>query len=377
MPFTQTKAPLILDFETQGTLETISRSRSESQSRVQRASILLRYAQGSSVSEIARSHSMSRSAVNRVVNRALEVGALAALKDLKRSGRPRRLSMEARAWVVALACQKPKELGYPHELWTIDLLVRHVRSHCQEAGHPSLARISGGTISKILSGQRVRAHKVRYYLERRDPDFDRKMVQILHVYKEIELLHEKGEDKLTVVISCDEKPGIQAIESKGPDLAPVPGQYPQLSREFEYIRHGTTSLIAGMDLMSGHVHHLMPDRHRSREFVEFLKLLDQAYPPETKIRLILDNHSAHTSKETRSYLQTVPNRFEFIFTPVHGSWLNLIEGLFSKMARSVLRHIRVSSKQELRQRVAAYLEELNQAPVVFRWKHGLDELRVA
>ena len=368
---------MILDSETRSTLETIARSRSEAQSRVQRASILLRYSEGGSVSAIARDNSLSRSAVNRVVNRALEVGAITALKDLKRSGRPRKLSTEDRAWVVALACQKPKELGYPHELWTIDLLVRHVRSHCQEAGHPSLARISGGTISKILSSQPIRAHKVRYYLARRDPDFDRKMVQILHVYKQIELLRDNGAEELTVVISCDEKPGIQAIESKGPDLAPVPGQHPQLSREFEYIRHGTTSLIAGMDLMTGHVHHLMRDRHRSREFVEFLGILDQAYPPETKIRLILDNHSAHTSKETRSYLQSVPNRFEFIFTPVHGSWLNLIEGLFSKMARSVLRHIRVSGKEELRQRVAAYLEDLNKTPVVFRWKHGLEELKLA
>ena len=315
--------------------------------------------------------------MNRVINRALEVGAIAALDDLARSGRPRKLTQEARVWLVALACQKPKHLGYPHELWTIDLLGRHIRKHCEVAGHPSLSKIAGGTISKILSKHVIRPHKVRYYLERRDPEFDRKMIQILIVYKEIEMLRSEGGSETEVVISCDEKPGIQAIESKGPDLPPVPGLHPQINREFEYIRHGTSSLIAGVDLMTGHIHHLVRDRHRSREFIEFLELLHRSYPPEVKIRLVLDNHSAHTSKETRNYLQTVPNRFEFIFTPVHGSWLNLIETLFSKMARTVLRHIRVSGKSELRDRIDAYIDELNKAPVVFRWKRGIEDLRVA
>jgi transposase len=170
---------------------------------------------------------------------------------------------------------------------------------------------------------------------------------------------------------------MQAIESKAPDLPPVPGKHPAVGREFEYIRHGTSSLLAGIDLVTGHVHHLMRDRHRSREFIEFLELLDASYPPDKKIRLILDNHSAHLSRETNDYLKTVPNRFEFVFTPVHGSWLNLIETLFSKMARSVLRHIRVASKDELWNRIDAYFKDLNAAPVVARWKHGIEDLNVA
>ena len=129
--------------------------------------------------------------------------------------------------------------------------------------------------------------------------------------------------------------------------------------------------------MTGHVHHLMRDRHRSREFIEFLESLDRSYPAAVKIRLILDNHSAHRSTETQAYLATVPNRFDFVFTPVHGSWLNLIETLFSKMARSVLRHIRVSSKDELWQRVDRYFDDLNKAPVILRWKHGIEDLNVA
>jgi transposase len=377
MPFASTKPPLILDDETRASLETLARSRSAARSRVDRALMLLGYAEGQSISRIAGEMSMSRSAVNRVVNRALEIGAAAALDDQPRTGRPPRLTAEARAWLVALACQKPKELGYPHELWTIDLLTRHVRSRCRKAGHRSLLEVSGGTVSKILARNKVRPHKVRYYLERRDPDFDQKMVQILMVYEEVQLQQAEGEDDATVTISYDERPGMQAIESKAPDLPPVPGKHPAVGREFEYIRHGTSSLLAGIDLVTGHVHHLMRDRHRSREFIEFLELLDASYPPDKKIRLILDNHSAHLSRETNDYLKTVPNRFEFVFTPVHGSWLNLIETLFSKMARSVLRHIRVASKDELWNRIDAYFKDLNAAPVVARWKHGIEDLNVA
>ena len=98
------------------------------------------------------------------------------------------------------------------------------------------------------------------------------------------------------------------------------------------------SLLAGIDLLTGKVHALVRDRHRSREFVEFLKLLDAAYPAHTTIKLILDNHSAHISKETKAWLADQPaGRFAFTFTPKHGSWLNLVEGFFSKLARSVPR----------------------------------------
>jgi transposase len=107
------------------------------------------------------------------------------------------------------------------------------------------------------------------------------------------------------------------------------------------------------------------DRHRSREFVAFLKQLDAAYPNDTAIKLILDNHAAHLSKETTAWVSAqLEGRFAFEFTPKHGSRLNLVEGFFSKMARSMLRHIRVASKDELRRRIMAYLEDLNREPVI-------------
>ena len=126
--------------------------------------------------------------------------------------------------------------------------------------------------------------------------------------------------------------------------------------------------------LTGRVHALVKDRHRSREFIEFLQLLDAAYPAHTAIKLILDNHSAHISQETRAWLASQPaGRFEFIFTPKHGSWLNLVEGFFSKLARSVLRHIRVASKQELKDRIMAAMDEFNRDPVVHTWSYKLDQ----
>mgnify|MGYP001593672512 CR=1 FL=1 len=354
------------------TLEQISRARTEPNHRVERARMMLSYAAGESVSAVARALSTNRPRVERCLSKALEMGAMAALKDLPGRGHPPVITDDARAWVISLACQKPKDLGYSYELWTTDLLAKHIRKHCRQQGHPSLKKLGRGTVSKLLSQAEIRPHKIQYYLERRDAEFERKMAEVLCVYRDVELLREAGTDDMIAVLSYDEKPGIQAIGLTAPDLAPVEGKHSCWGRDHEYVRHGTVTLMAAIDLLTGHVHGHVVDRHRSLEFVTFLKSLDQHYPTEVKIRVVLDNHSAHISKETRTYLATVPNRFEFVFTPKHGSWLNLIESFFAKMAKSFLRGIRVPSKAELKARILLYLKEINKAPVVFRWKYKLD-----
>ena len=376
MPFKRQRPDLVLTKQEREELSRLSRSRTEPAARVERAAILLACATGESVSSIARTMQTNRPRVERCIDKALELGVMTALADLPRPGRRPEITPAARAWLIDLACQKPKELGYSYELWTTALLAKHAREHGEASGHPSLAKLSRGSVSKILSKSDVRPHKIRYYLERRDPEFEAKMAQVLFVYKEVALLREAGEDvsSMVAILSYDEKPGIQAIANTAPDLPPEPGKHPTLSRDHEYVRHGTVSLMAGIDLLNGRVHGQVVERHRSREFIQFLKLLDQVYPRTAKIRIVLDNHSAHISKETRAYLATVPNRFEFIFTPKHGSWLNLIEMFFAKMTKSMLRGIRVSSKQELRERIMLYLDEANESPVVFRWKYGLDSI---
>jgi transposase len=378
MPFESQRARLVLEQEARATLEALIVSYTAPAAHVERAKVLVWYADGETVSEIARRLKVNRAKVERTIDRALQFGATAALDDLPRAGRPREIPDEARAWLVALACQKPKDLGYPEELWTTRRLAAHARGHAVEAGHASLAKLGRGTVSKILADNELQPHKVSYYLERRDADFDRKMAQVLHVYRDVAVMRAEQdaakEPSLVAVLSYDEKPGIQAIGTTAPDLPPVPGSHPRVGREHEYKRHGTLSLLCGIDLLTGELLARVEDRHRSREFVAWLETVDAHYPEDWKIRIILDNHSAHTSKETQTYLATVPNRFEFVFTPKHGSWLNLIEVFFSKLARTLLRQIRVDSKDELKQRILAYLDELNDTPVVFRWSYGLDDV---
>jgi transposase len=378
VPFVSQRAPLKLSSSEIEMLTSLSQARSEPAGRVQRASIVLRYHAGDTISEIARTLGTNRPRVERCVSKALDLGVAQALADLPGRGRRPAMTPEARAWVVSLACQKPKELGYAQELWTTRLLAKHVQNHCAAAGHPSLLKLGRGTVSKILRANQVHPHKIQYYLERRDPEFDAKMVQVLHVYKEVEIWREKGSrpPDLVAVLSYDEKPGIQAIENTAPDLPPRPGKHSAVGRDHEYIRHGTLSLLAGIDLVSGEVLGLVRKRHRSAEFIEFLRLADTHYPAGARIRIVLDNHSAHISKETRKFLGTLPNRFEFTFTPKHGSWLNLIESFFGKMAKTLLRGIRVASADELKTRIELYLKEVNETPVVFRWKYKPDTLSV-
>ena len=378
MPFQRQKPELKL-LETERTmLKTISNSRTESKVRIQAASIMLTYADCPKPSRVAKLLKISRPTVDKWINKALKSGVTYALSDAPRSGRPPIITPEDRAWVVSTACQKPCELGYASELWTYSQLVSYIQTHCIEAGHPNLAKVTKSMVFEWLDKAPLQPHKISYYLERRDPDFEEKMAQVLCVYREVHLLEtaaDKDKHKI-VTLSYDEKPGIQAIQNIAPDLPPVPGKHKSYSRDSEYKRLGTVSLPAGIDLHSGHILGLVRDRHRSREFVEFLEQTDQHYPKDWKIRIILDNHSAHTSKETQGYLLEHPNRFDFVFTPKHGSWLNLIEVFFSKMARSVLRHIRVQGIDELKTRIGNYLDEVNANPVVFRWKYKMDEAKV-
>jgi len=361
-------------------LKSIAQSRTEPASRVERARILLAYREDPSFYAVGQALGLHHQTVQRCVERAVAEGPMAALDDRTHPGREPTITLEAKSWLVSLACRKAKELGYPHELWTTRLLARHARVHGPAEGHACLGNLAQGTVVKILNEEEVKPHKVRYYLEQRDPEFAAKMAEVLCVYRQVKVLKKtaaspsKKQSKRVAIISYDEKPGIQAIATTAPDLPPVPGVYPTFTRDHEYKRHGTVSLLAGIDLVTGQIHALVKDRHRSREFIEFLTLLDSAYPADTAIHLILDNHSAHISRETRAWVATHPaGRFEFTFTPTHGSWLNLIEGFFSKLARSVLRHIRVSSKQELKDRLIAAIGHFNEAPVVHTWTHRLDK----
>ena len=369
---------LFLLDEEQYLLDQLRNSKTAAARDVFRAQILSRYHAGETVSEISRALKTTRASVLKWVDKALQMGVEAGMKDTPHRPREAVITDDAKAWVVSLACSKPKEFGYAAELWTRSALALHVRTHAKQEGFPALSNAAKATVHRILVAEELQPHKVRYYLERRDPEFKEKMKTVVTVYQEVSLYLDAIEKDAkagthavppkVITVAVDEKPGVQAIANTAPDLPPVPGQHPTVARDHEYKRLGTLSILASLDLLDGHVIARVEPRHRSVEFVALLKDLDAYYPPESIIRIVLDNHSAHLSKETGRYLAEHPNRFKYVLTPKHGSWLNIAETLFGKMARTFLKHIRVASLQELKDRILNGVAEINAQPVVHRWK---------
>ena len=363
-------------------LELQTRARTIQAQTVTRARILLLRADAMSIDAIADKVGLNRCSVMLCLKKFKEGGIENALFDAPGRGRNAEITDEEKAWIINTACQKPVDFGYAAETWTYAGLTSHINKTAEAAGYTRLSTIHKSTVNTILDEADIKPHKITYYCENRDPDFDSKMHNVLLVYKQLEMqFNESGElivsdDSPVHVLSYDEKPGIQAVATTSDDLMPDE-RHPAISRDYEYKRLGTLSLLAAIDLQTGEAIPLVRDRHSSREYIEFLKLLDDKYQKGDKIRIVLDNLKVHTSEATRKYLATVPGRFEFVFTPKHGSWLNMVEGFFSKMTRQMLKGIRVKSKEELTNRIYNYFAEINEEPIVFHWKYNLDDIDVS
>ena len=372
---------IILSNDDRSYLETQTRARTIQAQTVNRARILLLKADGTSIDAIADKVGMNRKSVMLCINKYLEGGVENALFDAPGRGRNAEITDDEKAWIINIACQKPVDFGYSAEVWTRALLTKHINKFAEEAGHIRLSTISQSKVRTILEEADIKPNKITYYCENRDPDFDQKMHNVLLVYKQLSMQFDENgkllpfddDNQIVHVLSYDEKPGIQATANTSDDLLPDEN-HKTISRDYEYKRLGTVSLLAGIDLQTGEAIPLVRDRHTSKEYIEFLELLDSKYPKEDKIRLVLDNLKVHTSEETKKYLATVPGRFEFVFTPKHGSWLNLVEGFFSKLTRQTLKGIRVKTKEELVKRIYKYFNEVNAEPVVYHWKYKLDEI---
>lgn len=367
------RAPLLLSAEQRSMLSELAGSRTGAQREVERAKVLLAYAEGKSPTEIQRALGVSRPTIYKCIDKALAAGVATGLRDRFHRPHAPQISEAAKAFVIDLACRKPVDLGLAAELWTLSSLAQHVAAHATAAGFPRLARAGKTTVWRILHAHELKPHRVRYYLDKRDPQFERKMAEVLVVYRDVNLYRadaaHDARPQPIYTVSVDEKPGVQALGTTAPDLPPAPGKHVGIGRDHEYVRHGTLSIIAALDLHTGQIIANVEQRHRSVEFIALLHRLDEHYPSEAVIRVVLDNHSAHISKETMAYLATRPGRFEYVHTPKHGSWLNLVESAFSKMARSFLRHIRVASLDELKTRILKGIDEMNAQPVRFQWKN--------
>lgn len=362
-------------------LQSLTRQRTIQAQVVDRAKMLLYKAQGASNSDIAERLDVNINTVKLCLSKFREGGVQRALFDDKRKGRPVEITDDAIAWIISIACQRPADLGYAQELWTLKNLHQYIQNHAEEAGYSRLTTITKPMVQKILNQSEIKPFKIKYYCEKRDPDFKTKMHDVLVVYKQVEMQFDENGDIIVSTdspmihtISCDEKPGIQAIATTSDDLRPTEGNS-CVYRDYEYKRLGTLSLIAGIDLLTGIAIPVVSETHKSSDFICLLKKLDEMYPEGDVIRIICDNHSAHKSKEVQNYLATKPEgRYVFVFTPKHASWLNLIECFFSKMTKQMLKGIRVKSKQELADRIYQYFDEINKEPVVFHWTYKLDEI---
>jgi transposase len=349
-----------------------------------RAKVLLLKSEGMSNEAIADKLDITVPTVRLCLQKNKESGIGSALEDYSGRGRKAEIFDDSKLWVINIACQKPTAFGLSAELWYPTSLTRYINSIAEKEGHPRMATISVGSVRAILREAQLNPHKITYYCEKRDPDFDSKMHDVLVIYKQIEFRFDEDgnfipftdEEEAVHTLSFDEKPGIQAIATTSEDKLPISGtEKPStIMRDYEYKRLGTLSLLAAIDLLTGEAIPYVSETHKSCDFVSFLKILDSKYPKNIKLRLILDNHSTHTSAETQEYLNTASGRFEFVFTPTHGSWLNMVEGFFSKITRQMLTGIRVNSKEELEERIYKYFDEVNAIPIPYKWKHKMDTI---
>ena len=377
---------LILNEDEKNYLNSIIKKTTIELQVYRRAKILLMKSEGKSNNEIAVKLDISVDAVRLCLNKFKEGRINAALNNAPGRGRKTEIFDDAKTWIINIACQKPSDFGLSAELWYPTSLTNYIRTVAKDEGYPRLETVSVSKVRTILREAKLNPHKITYYCEKRDPDFDKKMHDVLVIYKQLELrFDENGEllpfcedEEVVHTLSYDEKPGIQAISNTSCDKPPIPNgeKTSTIRRDYEYKRLGTLSLLAAIDLLTGEAIPYVSETHKSADFVVFLKKLDEKYPKWDKIRLILDNHSAHTSRETQEYINTVPGRFEFVFTPTHGSWLNMVEGFFSKMTRQMLAGIRVETKEELTERIYKYFEEVNNVPVPYKWKYKMDTINI-
>jgi transposase len=320
------------------------------QQLVLRARIVLAAAQGASNAQIARDLGCGVPTA-RAWRRRFAVRGVPGLFDRRRPGRPERHGPSARLAVVATATSLPPdgESAWSHAT---------IASHLAERG----LAISAATVGRVLKEAKLRPHKVRGWLNRADePGFWGRAGAVCRLY----LDPPPG----TVLLSVDEKTGIQAKSRRHPEIPARPGR--DARREFEYVRHGTVSIVAAMDVVTGQVVADRIDRNDSAAFTSFLAMLDQAIPPGLRIHLIMDNGSSHTSAATRAWLAARP-RFAVTFTPKHASWLNMIEQWFGLLARRLLRRGDFASRDDLEAQITAFTIRHNKHARPCKWTYDAD-----
>jgi transposase len=345
--------PVVLDEVVRRGLAKTAASASGQVRAVLRARIVLLAADGVDNARIAYLCGTSVNTVRKWRGRFAAHGT-AGLLDAHRSGRPRLYGPTARVGIVAVATSVPP---YPESTW----------SHRRIAGLLSALGISSSQVGRILRDLDVRPHRVRGWLTRReDPGFWERAGRICGLYLDA--------PPGAVRLSIDEKTSMQARSRKHPGAPVAPGRCAR--QEFEYIRHGTVSIVAAMDIDTGQVLTEPINRNDSATFTAYLTDLDAAIDPDKEIHVVLDNGSSHTAKNTKAWLQAHP-RWHVYWTPPHASWLNMVEIWFSTLAKRVLRYGEFTGRDDLADKIEAFTIQHNETAKPYRWTYDGTPLKAA
>lgn len=332
-----------------------ARSTAEPHRTVLRAKIILALYLNPNVAAAARELGVSENTVRKWRDRFLEQG-LPGLEDAERSGRPPTIDSVSRCQVIAMACAKPANYGVEYrDVWTMDSLTEAYHQH-----HPDLCTMSRSSVQRILSGGDLRPHKMDVWLHSPDPQFREKVADICDLY-----LNPLDN---AVVLCVDEKPGIQALGRKHPTKQAAVGRNGRF--EFEYKRNGTRKLIAAFNPHTGEVYGEMRETRKAQDLVEFMEAVAKQHP-HGDVHIVWDNLNIHydgKDKRWTRFNKRHGGRFHFHYTPIHASWVNQIELLFSILQRRVLRYGEFDSLEELDEVVIGFLEHWNTHECKpFRW----------
>jgi transposase len=339
-------APLTLSDPDRKTLERWVRRRTTAQALAQRARIILSAAEGRTNTAIAQELSITKQTVGKWRRRYLAQG-IDGLLDEPRPGAPRTITDEDVERVITLTLETtPPDATH----WS-------TRSMAKRSG------LTQSAVSRIWRAFALQPHRSEAFKLSTDPLFIEKIRDVVGLYL-------NPPDK-ALVLCVDEKAQIQALDRSQPLLPMRPGQIER--RTHDYVRHGTTSLFAALDVKTGEVLAQCQKRHRSVEFRKFLNTIDQAVPDDLEIHLILDNYQTHKTQLIQRWLAKRP-RFHLHFTPTGSSWLNLVERWFAALTEKQLRRGVFRSTRELESAIERYIDHTNQDPKPFIWTKTADEI---
>ena len=328
-------------------LKRIVRADSSEQRAVLRARIVLLADERRSTEEIMSIVGVSKPVVIKWRSRFAR-DRLDALGDAPGRGRPRIYGPDIRLKIATQACKPPE--GVTH--WSTRELAKHIGG------------VSHVTVHRVLSAEKIKPHLLEMWLNSQGPDFEAKQAEIIGLYL--------NPPENALVLCVDERTQMQALGRPFPDKPVRPGV--PARREFEYIRHGTKSLLAALAVHQGTLTGACYDRHSNVEFLDFIRKLDKVYP-SGELHIIVDNLSVHKHANVQAWLKR-HSRIKFHFTPTHASWLNQIELWFSILSRKVLKRGIFNSKEDLVAKVLDYIESYNKDARPFQWTYTGDPLTI-